>query len=358
MNEVKYSRKDCVTAVRDYYHFLAAMYLKEDEILIREPPLGGWASMRAENMDLLGKDEEVGVLLRQLPLLIHCSPIMPHCAPQTFFADWTTNMFHLGIGLTTLEFLKSRTEASCPKIPAHCIGLTDGSPDGYGATFILDTKFGLVHWLKCPEHLRNAVVRPQVSHDHLYGPAAATEVPWLFPSGTWTVVDFFDMLKDLFRSMLFVPGNQNQVYDIGDTREEEQDKIHVIMRTFWDHGWPDLKLYAEQKGKCVELVARYVDQWCQARIERQEAMEKEAKEMEERATEMEEIVDRAMKMERATEMVNRAMEMERVTEMEMEMEQRPRKRRDKGKGRAVEERPTSQSVYAFPETDLDFDLHF
>lgn len=153
------------------------------------------------------------------------------------------------------------------------------------------------------------------------------------------------MLKDLFRSLRFFPVNSNTVYDIGDTREEEQDKVLMIMKTYWEHGWPDLGRYANQKGKCVELVAWYVDQWCQARIERQEAMEKEAREMEEKeAKEME---------DRAKEMEEMATEMELAMEMEME---RRAKVKDKGKGRAVEERPTSQTVYAFPETDLDFDF--
>ena len=275
ITEVKYSRSACIAAVREYYSFLAYMYLKEGEVRIMDAPVGGWPSISVESLAPFGKTDEVGMLLRHLPYVVSNRVLLPHCGPATYFADWTTNIFHMGIGFTTVELLKGRTEASCRDIPSHCIGITDGHPGDGGSTFILDTKIGIIHWLKCPLHLRNDSSRELVKDDR-YSFVALPESHWRATSGAWAVVDFFEMLKDKFRQLQFIPINGYQVYDIRYTRPEHYDKVVTMMRIYKEYGWP----HCYRKRECIETIQRTYGAWVEerARDAEQQAEAQEEKE--------------------------------------------------------------------------------
>lgn len=64
---VGYDRDTTVAVVRDYYYFLAMMYLDEDRIM--EPPPGGWPHITPDSMRALGKTDEVVDMLRHLPYI-------------------------------------------------------------------------------------------------------------------------------------------------------------------------------------------------------------------------------------------------------------------------------------------------
>lgn len=86
LNEISYSRDAVVAAVRDYYHFLATMYMDESEII--EPPKGGWPSITSNTWDDFDKTNEVVSLLRCLPYIRDGGPIAIDGAPGCKFADW------------------------------------------------------------------------------------------------------------------------------------------------------------------------------------------------------------------------------------------------------------------------------
>jgi hypothetical protein len=67
MMEPTYSRDECVAAFREYYAFLASMFM--DPTFIIEPPADGWAEITPEVMSDLGKTDEVIDLLRHLPYI-------------------------------------------------------------------------------------------------------------------------------------------------------------------------------------------------------------------------------------------------------------------------------------------------
>jgi hypothetical protein len=95
MNSV-YSREECVTAIRDYYEFLAKMFIGRSYII--EPPQGGWPNITAESMQGMGKTEEVIRLLQHLPYIVN-KPFSaaPHALPGCWAFDWATT----GTQLTT-----------------------------------------------------------------------------------------------------------------------------------------------------------------------------------------------------------------------------------------------------------------
>src|SRR5437868_6411977 len=67
LSEISYSREACIAAVREYYAFLAKMYLNESDVI--EPPEGGWPSIPTETFQGLAKSDELIPLLHNLPYL-------------------------------------------------------------------------------------------------------------------------------------------------------------------------------------------------------------------------------------------------------------------------------------------------
>jgi hypothetical protein len=88
------------------------------------------------------------------------------------------------------------------------IGLTDG---GRGNTvFLLDTEQGVVHWYECPIEIYTTARQEQaLGYPGDYEPEE--EVKWRAESVPWAVKDFFEVLKDLFRDLKFVPISSTEV---------------------------------------------------------------------------------------------------------------------------------------------------
>jgi hypothetical protein len=86
LKDIKYSRQNTISAVRDYYLFLTNLYLDESSII--EPPPNGWPSI-SRFSPTLNKTQEVTNLLRELPYIKSTQADTAHveAAPNCTFAD-------------------------------------------------------------------------------------------------------------------------------------------------------------------------------------------------------------------------------------------------------------------------------
>jgi hypothetical protein len=147
-----YSRDECITAVRDYYEFLAEMFM--DRSLIIEPPQGGWPDITRESMQGTRKTEEVIQLLRHLPYIVNkpFSHALPGCRPF----DWATAGTRLTSGKDQAEaaliMSEGVEEQFGGRIPKYYIGLMHAKRDR--DIILLNTRDGLIHWMICPDKIK------------------------------------------------------------------------------------------------------------------------------------------------------------------------------------------------------------
>jgi hypothetical protein len=158
-----FSRYECIAAVRDYYQFLAKMFMDESRIM--EPPPGGWPNITPRALSALNKTEEVVSLLRHLPY-IDDSDVdnHPQCIPFTTFANWNTladkeiapsECWGILVCSEDCEEGFGREEwahrTGCD-VPSRFVGLTFGGRNN--DILVLDTASGRIHWPDCPGELQ------------------------------------------------------------------------------------------------------------------------------------------------------------------------------------------------------------
>ncbi|CAO2658389.1 Nn.00g061120.m01.CDS01 [Neocucurbitaria sp. VM-36] len=245
--DIVYSRKGCIDAVRRYYKFLVTFYL--DDSLITEPPVGGWPSVTT---DVLGrnKTEEVVALLRHLPYIQR--NLDPEAAPWCRFANWQKNCTYLASRGTTIEDLKVTTEDPeiCDRVPADVVGLTQGGRGN--PVFLLDTAHGIIHWYECPSEIYGTATQEQVEEDP-YEYAPEEEAEWRTDCAAWPVDDFFEVLKDQFRALKFIPIGSTRVIDIYATlAPDSEGMVTSLQKIYREHGWPDAQRY--RKKDCLKAV--------------------------------------------------------------------------------------------------------
>jgi len=259
LDEITYSRDATVAAVRDYYSFLAKMYLKESSIIT--PPEAGWpiiTSAGTSNLEGLGKTNEVIALLAQLPYIRANGDQndKAHGAPECFFADWQSQIRSLIQGGTDGSELKIITEGAdfYEDAPPHVIGLTAGADN---SLFVLDTELGIVHWSECPGEIRDNPSREPVEDDP-YDYAPENEADWRNDAPAWAVADFFELLKDQFRELRFIPISPHTVTSVYVQRDNRSEgMISMLQNIYREHGWPDLERY--RKRECLEAVQRALE---------------------------------------------------------------------------------------------------
>lgn len=258
LDETTYSREATTAAFRDYYEFLIEMFLPEKWIM--EPPVEGWPSITKEKADLLGKNDEVYELIRHLPYLPDSTLLLAR-APA---ANWSSifekrNFDQQGVRMITegLEW---------PNIPASAICLTRGGRDDF--EFILDTKFGTVHWLEGPDFdfdsKRQPIVEPSGGTESFEDCTPENEHGWR-SQPAWSIPDFFEVLKNEFRTLRSVPLDASQVeYWFGDEdceEFEEPDEGDILIRsvrdTYQEHGWPNMSVY--NKEECQNAIGSLIE---------------------------------------------------------------------------------------------------
>jgi hypothetical protein len=127
ISEISYSRSVCIAAVRDYYAILTRMYVKESDII--EPPQGGWPAVTAQNLQGLGKSDEMIALLRHFPYIRlhdHQGDDLEG-APKCYFADWQAFASHISLHPEFAVTARVMSEVvDIDNVPPHVIGLAAG----------------------------------------------------------------------------------------------------------------------------------------------------------------------------------------------------------------------------------------
>jgi hypothetical protein len=257
LDEVTYSRTTCIEAIRDYYHFLTKLYLDDSEIL--EPPAGGWPSITAETC---GKNEEVVALLRALPYMPNKNDgTDAQATPWCYFHNWSEACSYVASGESDVKTNRVLTEVVgyVDDIPDHVVGLTL-SQDDWG-TFLLDTKLGVIYCMaRLDEITSDSPLEP--IRDDAYDYAAENEAEWRAEGWPWKVEDFFELLKEQYLKLRFVPSSKKGVeeyyFSTQHKQDEEISKMLVELRSIYrEHGWPDLERYC--KRECLNAVRAAIE---------------------------------------------------------------------------------------------------
>ncbi len=260
LSEIKYSRDECISALRDYYDFLTKLYLNKSSII--EPPKEGWPSITPESLQGLGKTNEVIALLRHLPYIQR--PLddrdKAHGAANCYFADWQWNANWLSVACDRADGadeLRIITEdVGFTDVPPHVIGITQGGRDN--EVFLLDTQLGIVYWPECSGPARHHPSWEPVEDDP-YDYAPENEAEWRAEGAAWPISDFFEILKEEFRELRFVPISVRKALHADEFHSEDDKKmICVLQRIYREHGWPDLQRY--RKEECLEAVQRAMEE--------------------------------------------------------------------------------------------------
>ncbi|KAH0028548.1 hypothetical protein KCU78_g3608, partial [Aureobasidium melanogenum] len=261
LDEITYSREATIAAFRDYYEFLIKMFLPDDWII--EPPAGGWPSITKEKADLLGKNDEVYKLMRHLPYLPDSSLLVARATA----ANWSSVFEDMNSdqeGATGTRIITEGLE--WPNIPSSAFGLTLGGRDTF--RFILDTHLGTVHWLEGPDFdfdsTRQPIIGPSGDAEPSRDCTPANQRGWRSQTA-WTITDFFEVLKNEFRTLRSVPVDASQVeYWFGDEDYEtleESDEGDILIRsvrdTYQEHGWPVISVY--KKDECQDAVDKLIE---------------------------------------------------------------------------------------------------
>ncbi|KAI4858572.1 hypothetical protein F4820DRAFT_226807 [Hypoxylon rubiginosum] len=257
LHEVCYLRNATIAAIRDYYTFLSRLYLDEARVII--PPEAGWPEITSADTEELGKTDEVVALLAHLPYI--CADgdqnDKAHGAPDCFFADWRFLIRSLVQGGTNADELKVITEGAefYEDAPPDVIGLTAGADN---PLFVLDTKHGIIHWYECPGEIRdNAPYEP--IEDDPYDWAPENEADWRNDAPAWGVTDFFDLLKEQFCELKFIPINQHTVISVYMPRQSRSEgMIPMLQSIYREHGWPSLEHYRKQE--CLAAVQQALEE--------------------------------------------------------------------------------------------------
>ncbi|KAF2729335.1 hypothetical protein EJ04DRAFT_502520 [Polyplosphaeria fusca] len=253
LDNIAYSHDQTVAAFRSYYSFLTKMYLNESHII--NPPSEGWITIIA-SPNTLDKTDKVVNLLRHLPYMRITNDDTRDAegAPYCKFADWQK----LSSSRKGRDFLKLCTENAsiCEDVPRHVVGLTAGGR--YNPVFLLDVELGTVTWYECRDEISEALGWPQVEDDP-YDYAPEKEAEWRAEGATWAISDFFEMMKDQYRKLHFIPISPRMVIDEREILQYgPEGMIQGLQKIFREHGWPDLERYC--KKECLDAVQAFLEE--------------------------------------------------------------------------------------------------
>lgn len=267
LEDITYSRADTIAAFSGYYDFLVSMYMKDSQVI--RPPPGGWPGIANADPALvqsLGKTDEVLALLAHVPYIR--APYNwnddAEAAPACLFADWPNLFSNLSNprGSTTGDDLRVATEGPEFKelAPPHVVGLAMG--DRENPIIVLDTKLGIIHWEECssPWELEMDGYGKTVD----YEPDSEDDVPeeeadWRHSAPAWAIPDFFEVLKDQFRTLHWIPISPQTVRIAKNSEPLGSTGMSPMLQNIYrQHGWPDLAVY--RKAECMEAVRKAMEE--------------------------------------------------------------------------------------------------
>ncbi|OPB40094.1 hypothetical protein A0O28_0001730 [Trichoderma guizhouense] len=255
LSEISYNRDECISAVREYYNFLVGMYLDEAEVV--EPPPGGWPSITTATMAPLGKTDEVVSLLRHLPYIREKNDDMYNVqtAAWCYFTNWEADASLLIRDSSCVESVKISTESASlyEILPPHVVSITKSPRDW--TTLLIDTELGIGLWYECPGEVRDWPLREKVLEDPYDYEEDEEQAEWRGECGAWSIPDFFEVLKDQFRELKFVPKSPRAVVDVYISEGVAfPDMIEMLQGIYREHGWPDMEKY--RKKDCLKAVQK------------------------------------------------------------------------------------------------------
>jgi len=251
-----YSRTATIGAISDFYQFLTKVYMKDSQVI--RPPPEGWPSIvnvDPADLESFGKSDEVMSLLAHLPYIK--SPGNWHkdaeVAPNCVFADWQ-GLFKNIRGIGKAEDLRVITEGPTFadfNVP-HAFGLACGGRDT--PVLVLDTQLGIVHWEDVPLGIETEI--EGVSYDPDEDTMPEAEVTWRYDAGAWSIPDFFEVLKEQFRTQHWIPISPQMIWSASFT--EGEGMVDLLKDVYREHGWPHLDRY--RKAECLGAVRKALEE--------------------------------------------------------------------------------------------------
>lgn len=259
LSEIEYSREECISVIRGYYNFLTTLYLDESDVI--EPPTEGWPDITTSTMQGLRKTEEVVSLLRYLPYIREPNSDIRRiqAAAYCYFANWQNIGRLLSSDPSQAENQRVVTESASlfEVIPPHVISLTDGGRDN--PVFLIDTELGIALWYECPGEIKYSPLRETVEDDPYDYEEDETQAEWRGECAAWTVSDFFQILKDQFLKLQFIPINHRLVVDVYTTLGYGSAGMREMLQGIYrEHGWPDIDKY--RKVDCLSAVQKALEE--------------------------------------------------------------------------------------------------
>ncbi|KAK4233273.1 hypothetical protein C8A03DRAFT_39031 [Achaetomium macrosporum] len=91
------------------------------------------------------------------------------------------------------------------------------------------------------------------SDDSAQGAGMCLFADWRSGSVAWAIPDFFELLKDLFRQLFYIPISPRKVYFARTT-----GRMRMVAAIYRAHGWPDLERYRKQD--CLKAVQALMEE--------------------------------------------------------------------------------------------------
>jgi hypothetical protein len=149
------------------------------------------------------------------------------------------------------------TENSLAHIsPPHVISLACSRDEAW----ILDTELGIIHRQDCPGRIDfggHCKTNVEWNLDH---EVSEEEADWRHGATACEISDFFEVLKDQFIQLNWIPVSRFAVRGVllGNWPHKEgiMSRLQDIYR---QHGWPDLAVY--RKSECMEAVRKAIEEY-------------------------------------------------------------------------------------------------
>lgn len=110
-----------------------------------------------------------------------------------------------------------------------------------------------MHWDQCPWKIEQKHQRSSILYDEDYEDrnVPQEEVDWRGDAKAWTISGFFEVLKQQFMSLNWIPICPHTVYS---SDWDKEDMVPMLQDIYRQHGWPDLAVY--RKSACLEAVQK------------------------------------------------------------------------------------------------------
>ncbi|KAK3171999.1 hypothetical protein OEA41_004083 [Lepraria neglecta] len=237
-DKLVYSRDEVVSELTSFYEFLVGLHLPAS--VIKYPPPGGWPNITPERLasavPAMKKNNDVLDLIRHIPFVRQ-----EHCDESYEIYEKTTAVDYNGVGFRGAPVSGDPIE-EITIVPAHVMTLatTPGGREGY--YFFIDTERGTITIMDFQQGPRPTELT-QGKGDH-------SEEEWR-DHAAYSVKDFFEMLKEEFRSLEVIPTEPNDVRMISRCNYYDMDRLKDVYRT---HGWGTNDYRKEECMKRVKEV--------------------------------------------------------------------------------------------------------